>query len=134
MGCPMLPSVATLARLTGDKPSARALRRVLEITHRADLERVLSPDDGTDPYPSAREWYRACFHPLGLTTAKLAIADCIIARSCGVESIPSGHNAASPAIQYCNTGDPYVMTLMYIAGRGYRVGCWGDIVERGKYD
>lgn len=51
----------------------------------------------------------------------------------GVEYIPQGHNAKSPAITYCNTGDTYGTTILYVNGR-YRVGCWGDIVERGNYD
>lgn len=51
----------------------------------------------------------------------------------GVERIDRGEGSKSPSILYLNTGDSYTQTLMYISGRGFRVGCWGDIVERGKY-
>ena len=51
----------------------------------------------------------------------------------GVEYIPRGHNARSPAIEYVNAGDPYADTVMFVSGR-FIVGCWGDIVERGNYD
>lgn len=51
----------------------------------------------------------------------------------GVENIHEGRNKKSPAIDYLNTGDSYEMTLMYIRGR-FRVGSWGDIVERGNYE
>lgn len=51
----------------------------------------------------------------------------------GVEYISQGRNAKSPAITYCNTGDTYGTTILYVNGR-YRVGCWGDIVERGNYE
>lgn len=51
----------------------------------------------------------------------------------GVEHIERGHNQRSPAIDYLNAGDTYSMTLLYVNGR-FRVGCWGDIVERGNYD
>ncbi len=51
----------------------------------------------------------------------------------GVEYIREGHNAKSPAIYYCNTGDTYGTTVLKVNGN-YRVGCWGDIVERGRYD
>lgn len=51
----------------------------------------------------------------------------------GVEYIPRGHNAKSPAISYCNTGDTYQTTIMLINGR-FVIGAWGDIVERGNYD
>lgn len=53
--------------------------------------------------------------------------------TCGVECIPPGHNQRSPAIYYCNTGDTYGTTVMKVGGV-FRVGCWGDIVERGNYD
>lgn len=51
----------------------------------------------------------------------------------GVEYIPAGHNLKSPAIYYCNTGDTYGTTVLRVNGT-FRVGCWGDIVERGHYD
>ena len=51
----------------------------------------------------------------------------------GVEHTPAGNNRRSPAFDYLNAGDSYELTLMYINGR-FRVGCWGDIVERGNYN
>jgi hypothetical protein len=51
----------------------------------------------------------------------------------GVEYIPSGKNQKSPAIDYVNSGDTYDVTLMYVHYRGFKVGSWGDIVERGNY-
>lgn len=56
-----------------------------------------------------------------------------ILETSGVEYTPRGHNAKSPAITYCNAGDTYSVTIMKINGR-FRIGCWGDIVERGNYD
>lgn len=50
----------------------------------------------------------------------------------GVERIEQGRNQKSPAINYCNSGDTYRTTVMLIDG-SFRVGCWGDIVERGNY-
>ncbi len=53
----------------------------------------------------------------------------------GVEYIPRGHNTKSPALCYSNTGDPYTTTVMRVGPRHtWRVGCWGDIAERGNYD
>lgn len=51
----------------------------------------------------------------------------------GVEYIPAGRNAKSPAIYYCNAGDTYTTTVLKVNGR-FIVGCWGDIVERGNYE
>ena len=53
-------------------------------------------------------------------------------RAYGVEMIRGGTQRNSPDILYLNTGDPYTLTLMYV-NRRFVVGCWGDIVERGKY-
>lgn len=50
----------------------------------------------------------------------------------GVEYIPRGHNLKSPAIHYCNKGGTYHWTVLKVNGM-FRVGCWGDIVERGNY-
>lgn len=50
----------------------------------------------------------------------------------GVEHTPAGNNRRSPAFDYLNTGDSYELTLIFINGR-FRVGCWGDLVERGSY-
>jgi hypothetical protein len=50
----------------------------------------------------------------------------------GVEYTPAGRNAKSPAIYYCNAGDTYACTVLKVRGR-FRVGCWGDLVERGNY-
>lgn len=51
----------------------------------------------------------------------------------GVECIPPGHNSRSPEILYINEGDTYATTVLFLNGR-FRLGCWGDIVERGNYD
>lgn len=55
-----------------------------------------------------------------------------ILNGCGVERIEPGNNNRSPAIDYVNMGDTYDTTVMIVRGR-FRVGCWGDIVERGDY-
>ncbi len=51
----------------------------------------------------------------------------------GVEYIAKGHNSKSPSITYLNSGDTYTLTILYVRGQ-FRVGCWGNIVERGRYD
>ncbi len=51
----------------------------------------------------------------------------------GVEYIAAGHNKKSPAIAYCNAGDPYYSTVLFVNGR-FAVCGWGAIVEGGNYD
>lgn len=50
----------------------------------------------------------------------------------GVEFIEAGSGSRSPSITYCNTGDTYDQTVLWVNGR-FQIGCWGDIVERGNY-
>jgi len=50
----------------------------------------------------------------------------------GVEHIEAGKNKKSPAIDYCNSGDTYKFTILLVNG-SFRVGSWGDLVERGNY-
>lgn len=121
-----LPSVKTLRLVTHER--AKELRSVLEITKLSELEALLE----TGEYPATASWYHSCHHPLEFQTVKLSIAS-EITECYGVEYIQAGLGQKSPAIEYCNAGDPYAVTLMHISGRGYRVGCWGDIVERGNY-
>ena len=56
----------------------------------------------------------------------------------GVEYIPAGRNSKSPAIYYSNSGDTYRTTVLLVSDGwltyNFRVGCWGDIVERGSYE
>ena len=51
----------------------------------------------------------------------------------GVEHIPHGKNKKSPEITYLNTGETFGLTILFVNGQ-YRLGAWGDIVERGNYD
>ena len=51
----------------------------------------------------------------------------------GVEYIPAGTGSNAPSIHYVNSGDTYDTTILKIRGN-YKVGNWGDIVERGNYE
>ena len=50
----------------------------------------------------------------------------------GVEYTAKGKGRKSPAITYLNSGDTYESTILFINGQ-FRIGCWGDYVERGNY-
>ena len=126
----MLPSIKTLTLIAG--PRAKELRKVLEITTREELESLPGFNIG-GMYSIAYTMYERTCNRLQLTSVKLAIADEIL-ETYGVEYIPAGRGKRSPAIEYCNTGDTYALTLCYISGVGYRVTSWGDIVEQGNYE
>ena len=120
-----IPSTTKLQTIAGER--AEELRAILSIANRDELESALN----TGKYPVTRSWYESCYHPLELRTTKLSIASEIM--GCyGVEYIPAGKGKRSPSIEYVNAGDGYIPTLMRVNG-DYKVGCWGDIVERGNY-
>ena len=51
-----------------------------------------------------------------------------ILRTHGVEYL-GWHKRASCDVHYCNAGEAYATTILFIGGR-LTVGCWGDLVER----
>lgn len=101
------PSVETLGLITGDKAKARRLRDILESIG---------------------------FGPVCKAMKRIEAEGLLSISTYGVEVIHKGKGAKSPSIMYLNNGDSYTWTLLYIYGKGFRVGCWGDIVERGKYE
>lgn len=130
-----VPSISTLKDVTS---YPRELRKLLKTTSMADLQVLI---DSTRPFGKrsefgefsrTRAWQRACYHPPRLHELKMSMAD-ELCETCGVEYIAEGHGSKSPAVEYCNAGDTYTATLLFVNG-SYRVGCWGDIVERGNYD
>lgn len=80
----------------------------------------------------ARAVRRALEGP-GTAWTRLEDAAAVLPHASGVETIPPGRGTRSPGIWYVNMGDPYRTTLLYVRGR-FRVGAWGDLVERGSYD
>lgn len=52
----------------------------------------------------------------------------------GVEFIAKGKNKKSPAFWYCNSGDPYSPTVLCVKDKGFRLGCYADLVEKGNYE
>ena len=76
---------------------------------------------------------RAIMSDASLSPAdRLAAIDLLIGTH-GVEYISAGHNKKSPAIAYCNAGDPYYSTVLYVNGH-FMVCGWGAFVEGGNYD
>ena len=95
------------------------------------LRRLLTSETAVREHPAAIARDRAAYHPHALSTLRLEALNAVL-ETYGVEFIPAGHDAKSPAIEYCNAGDSYAVTILRVNGR-YRVGCWADFVERGNY-
>jgi len=83
-------------------------------------------------YPSAKRRDDQSYHPHDTYLLKLeAISD--VLGGFGAEGVPEGRGR-SPAFDYVNMGDTYQTTILYFPDRAvWRVGCWGDVVERGNY-
>jgi hypothetical protein len=117
-----LPSIKSLATIT-DRP--KDLRRLLEIHNSYDLAGLLPK------CPSAEQWLRECHNKPSFHEIKMSMINEFLGTH-GVEYIRAGRGTKSPAIEYCNAGDSYAPTILFVKGT-YRVGDWGSIVERGNY-
>lgn len=84
-------------------------------------------------YPSAQRRDDQSYHPHDTYMLKLeALSD--VLGGFGAEGVPEGRGRRSPAFDYVNMGDAYHATILYIVDRAvWRVGTWGDVVERGRY-
>lgn len=128
------PSLKTLATITN---YPRELRLVLVCTSAQtlidwlDKPQPFGCDSAFQGFKTVNHGYMSVsgerFHDM-----KLAMAN-ELCGTYGVEYQRAGKGSKSPAFKYCNSGDGYSATLLYVNGR-YRVGCWADIVERGNYE
>jgi hypothetical protein len=116
-------------------PSVKAIMGGLSIDRATALQVRGVLDGSINPIEvsaAARERARLSYHQHSDYVLKLdAVSDLI--GGYGVEYIPRGTNAKSPAIDYVNMGDTYTPTIIRLGPKRYRVQCWGDIVERGNY-
>lgn len=136
----MLPSIKKIMEIKDvDRDTAKLVRRILECKDRGSWLDLMNNHINSDNLTfklmatGTLQWFDSCYNRPCFVQSKLTSIDYLIG-TYGVEFIPKGHNERSPSIDYCNTGDSDGTTMMFISGRGYRVGCWGDIVERGNYD
>jgi len=111
--------IRALAHATDD---AQALARLIE--KRCPETHAYARSCYSDPYDSSG-WRR---------TMALHAIDRVLG-TCGVEALGRGDMRNGAAFEYCNTGDPYSVTLIYHrAPDALRIGCWGDLVEQGRVE
>jgi hypothetical protein len=124
----MYPSIKSLSQIKNC--DTKLTRRILECKDMTALAYIR--DEKQELFASVDQWIYSCHNPPSFHSIKMAMLDKAI-DTYGVKYISHGLNSRSPAIEYLNTGDPYTSTLLFVNGQ-YRVGCWGDIVERGNYE
>lgn len=120
-------------RRTHRIPSVKSIRIALAEHPCPDAERRAALIRG-----SLELWRDARDHSSFYGSYPLLARCCEYMNGHGVEHIPAGRNAHSPAIDYVNMGDSYdptVCVLTYRDGRQTVALCpWGVIVERGSYE
>jgi hypothetical protein len=133
----MYPSIKTLLTIPGlTRERAALIRAIMRGTApkvcKGCKGDMASAETGSGVTPTGDSRYCSAFYDGRCRYSKLVQIDAALG-TFGVEYIHAGGGAKSPAIYYCNTGDTYGTTILKVNGR-YRVGCWGDIVERGNYE
>lgn len=113
-----------------NKPSAKALEKAFPGKGKA-LRLLLDNQAAVDNHHAVVAWEKQCYHRPNAHERRMCALDAEL-ETCGVEYIERGNGQNSPAIEYLNAGDTYVTTILFVNGR-YRIGCLGDIVERGNY-
>ena len=109
------PSIKTLTPVFGDRAS--------------EARELLIGTRKTWDYASVNAWADQCY-TVPNRHDRLMCALNEIAETHGVEVL-MGRDEQWPDYEYLNSGDTYTATLIYSNKTGtFRVGCWGDIVER----
>jgi hypothetical protein len=85
--------------------------------------------------PETHTYAMQCYHDpfnsyMWRVTMALHAIDRILGTH-GVEPLGPVDMHSGPPAEYCNVGDPYTATLIYVRDADeLRIGCWGDLVER----
>jgi hypothetical protein len=80
----------------------------------AELRRIFDDKDSIEEIKEVRDWLASCHHSPRLLERRLYALD-VIAKTCGVEYIASTIDTCRTGcgLSYLNTGDTYVLTIIY---------------------
>lgn len=114
--------------------NTKRIMAILDVDHETALQVKGLVEGRLDPekWESAERRQRQAYHPHDRETLVMEALNEIL-EGYGVEYLQSSEDTPHQAdgIDYVNFGDPYIPTVMYDHRREcYRIGCWGDIVER----
>lgn len=113
-------------------PSLATIKRAFPETAHM-IRKILTSEAAVRDNAAAIALERQSYNPQSLMRLRLEALNAVMT-GYGVEYIPHGHNAKSPAFYYINMGDTYNTTIVRFSDGRYRITTWGDIVERGNYD
>lgn len=108
-------------------PSVKALERAFPTKGKV-LRQLLTSWGAVRQHPTSHGKFRllSCYDRMEAVNVELG--------GSGEEYIQQGHNRRSPSFSYINLDETYATTILRIGKDQYRIGSWGDIVERGSYD
>lgn len=114
------PAAKLAAAFRIDDATARKIRRVL----RGEI-------DPCGASPATATWVRDCYNDPSLACQSKHAADRLL-KTHGIEAIwreGDGDDPRDrPLFEYCNAGDSYAPTLVFVGGR-VEIATWGDMVE-----
>lgn len=111
-------SIEKLLEVTESDPSLAHKIRAVWRGNNAEVRNV---------YPDVDRIFAEYHNAPGARELRRAVIDRLL-KTCGVEYL-GYHKRAGQHVHYCNAGDAYYATILFIGDR-LVVGCWGDLVER----
>ena len=119
-------------------PSKKRLMELMKLSdaQATEVRDLLHGDADPDEHSSVDEWNRNAYHPIPYMDRLLCAVD-EVCGTYGVETLGETQDSrfglyGTPYYEYLNTGETYRTTLIFShESKTFRLGCWGDIVERG---
>lgn len=123
----MIPSIKTLTQLFDPRHHEDPRKQAIKLRRLLD-----GRDEPEEVSPACAAWVRQCYHRPSRHERVMCAADELM-ETHGVEAIFRPDSETEPHLSYCNMGDPYLLTLVYLHETGrYVVASYGDEVERAE--
>jgi len=88
---------------------------------------LLNGEVNPETIPNTETWLRGCYHRPSRSNLVMHAINAVLDLH-GVEVIERDDDIL---LTYCNAGDPYIETVILDHRTGeYRLGSWGDVVEK----
>ncbi len=83
-------------------------------------------------FPATNAWIRSCYNKPCRIELILSALDELLGMH-GVEAFRDEDCLTQASLSYLNAGDAYADTILFFHDIGaFRLGCWGDAVEKNK--
>jgi len=113
-------------------PSVKTLERAFPGKGET-LRKLLTDNDAVNAHPAAIALVKRCYNRPTMSHMRMTALDAEL-ETYGVEFVRGNGTRNTQSFEYCNTEETYATTIIRMQSGQYRVGNWGDIVERGNYE